>query len=227
MASQEQVGAVIAAAGSSERMGGVDKMFAPLGEKPVLVRVIATFQNCRLIDQIVVAVNKSILDRCRELAAGQGWNKISFCEGGRRRQDSVASALSQLKSCLWVVIHDGARPLVTEALIKQGLEEARETGAAVAAVPVKDTIKLVGDDMIVQGTPPRSSLWAVQTPQVFRFDIITKAYQQAKFEVTDDARLVEQLGYQVKLYMGTYDNIKITTPDDLALAEVLWRKYEK
>jgi len=226
MASQEQVGAVIAAAGSSERMGGVDKMFAPLGEKPVLVRVIDTFQNCRLIDQIVVAVNKSILDKCRELTAGQGWTKVSFCEGGKRRQDSVASALSQLKSCQWVIIHDGARPLVSEALIEQGLKEAKETGAAVAAVPVTDTIKVAGGDRLVQETLSRGRLWAVQTPQVFRFDIISQAHQRLKAEVTDDASMVEQLGYKVKLYPGAYDNIKITTPDDLTLAEILWQRRE-
>jgi len=226
MASQEQVGAVIAAAGSSERMGGVDKVFAPLGEKPVLVRVVDTFQNCRLIDQIVVAVNKSILDRCRELAAGQGWTEIIFCEGGKRRQDSVASALSQLKPCQWVVIHDGARPLVTEALIKQGLEEARATGAAVAAVPVTDTIKAAGGDRLVRETLSRGKLWAVQTPQVFRADIIRQAYRRIKAEVTDDAALVEQLGNKVKLYPGAYDNIKITTPDDLTLAEILWQRRE-
>ena len=112
-------------------------------------------------------------------------------------------------------------------LIEGGLEAATETGAAVAAVPVPDTIKVAGDDLLVPGTPPRRNLWAVQTPQVFRFNIITKAYQQAKGEVTDDATLVEQLGYRVKLYMGSYDNIKVTTPDDLALAKVLWQKHEK
>lgn len=226
MSSQEQVGAVIAAAGSSQRMGGVDKVFASLGGKPILVRVIDTFQNCRFIDQIVVAVNKQSLDRCQELAAAQGWSKVSFCQGGRRRQDSVATALSQLKSCQWVVIHDGARPLVTEALIKQGLEEAKETGAAVAAVPVSDTIKVSGDNRLVKETLTRERLWAVQTPQVFRSDIIKRAHHQIKAEVTDDASLVEELGYKVKLYSGAYDNIKVTTPDDLTLAEILWQRRE-
>jgi len=112
-------------------------------------------------------------------------------------------------------------------LIDCGLEAARETGAAVAAVPVTDTIKVAGDDRIVTETPLRHNLWAVQTPQVFRFDIIAEAYRRAKGEVTDDASLVEQLGYRVKLYMGSYDNIKVTTPDDLALAEVLWHKRER
>ncbi|MBM2825930.1 MAG: 2-C-methyl-D-erythritol 4-phosphate cytidylyltransferase [Dehalococcoidales bacterium] len=126
-----------------------------------------------------------------------------------------------------MVIHDGARPLVTVALIERGLEAARETGAAIAAVPVTDTIKLAGDDQMVQGTPPRHNLWAVQTPQVFRFDIINEAYRQAKYEVTDDATLVERLGKKVKLYMGSYDNIKITNPADLIISEVLWQKYAR
>ena len=160
--------------------------------------------------------------------AEQGWPKVTdVCLGGDRRQDSVAAGLSRLDQCHWVVIHDGARPLVTVDLIERGLEAARETGAAIAAVPVTDTIKVASEEGFIQGTPPRQSLWAAQTPQVFRFDIITEAYRQAKYEVTDDARLVEQLGHKVKLYMGSYDNIKVTTPDNLAIAEVLWQKHEK
>jgi 2-C-methyl-D-erythritol 4-phosphate cytidylyltransferase len=126
-----------------------------------------------------------------------------------------------------VVIHDGARPLVTKELIEGGLKAAQETGAAVAAVPVTDTIKIADDDRIVHQTPPRQNLWAVQTPQVFRPDIIARAYEQANGEVTDDASLVEGLNYKVKLYMGSYDNIKITSPHDLALAEVLLKKHGK
>jgi len=222
---QQKVGAVIVAAGESQRMGGVDKMWALLGGKPVLARVADTFQNCSLIDQIVIVLNEQNLKQGKQLVAEQGWSKITdVCPGGKRRQDSVVAGLSRLRNCNWVVIHDGARPLVTEELIHQGLSQAKETGAAVAAVPVTDTIKVAGDDRIVHQTPPRQNLWAVQTPQVFLPDIITEAYQQAKGEVTDDASLVEQSGYRVKLYMGSYDNIKITTPDDLALAEVLWQK---
>jgi 2-C-methyl-D-erythritol 4-phosphate cytidylyltransferase len=225
---QPRVAAVIVAAGESRRMGGRDKVFALLAGKPVLVRVVDVFQRCDLISQIIVVVNKQSLERCQRLVAEQGWDKVSdVCLGGERRQDSVAAGLSRLSYCQWVVIHDGARPLVSEDLICCGLAEAVETGAAVAAVPVKDTIKLAGDDRLVRSTPPRNSLWAVQTPQVFRFDIINKAYHQAKAEVTDDASLVEQLGYKVKLYMGAYDNIKITTPDDLAVAEALWQKHGK
>jgi len=216
------------AAGESRRMNGIDKVLAPLGDRPVLFYVLAAFDGCNLISQIVLVVNEKSLEPCRKLIAEQALSKqIEVCVGGKRRQDSVAAGLKQLKDCDWVVIHDGARPLLTKELIEQGLEAAQETGATVAAVPVTDTVKVAGDDRIVRRTPPRQNLWAVQTPQVFRFDIITQAYQKAKVEVTDDASLVEQLGYKVKLYIGSYDNIKITNPDDLALAEVLLKKHGK
>jgi 2-C-methyl-D-erythritol 4-phosphate cytidylyltransferase len=228
MINQQKVGAVIVAAGSSRRMGGVDKVWTLLAGEPILVRVVDTFQGCNLIDQIVIVISKPNLKRCQRLVAEQGWPKVTgVCVDGERRQDSVATGLSRLNDCQWVAIHDGARPLLTEDLISRGLTEAGETGAAVAAVPVTDTIKVASDDRIVLDTPPRRSLWAVQTPQVFRFDIITEAYRQIKSDVTDDASLVEQSGYRVKLYMGAYDNIKLTTPDDLTLAEVLWGKYER
>ena len=219
---KQRVGAVIVAAGKGERMGEVDKLFALLGGKPLLARTTLPFQKCRLIEQIVVVVSGEKEEMCRRLVAGGEWSKVSnVCLGGRRRQDSVAAGLKHLNNCRWVVIHDGARPLVTVDLIERGLEAAQETGAAVAAVPVTDTIKVAGDDRIVHQTPPRQNLWAVQTPQVFRIDIITEAYQKAIGDVTDDASLEEQLGHPVKLYMGSYDNIKITTPEDLALAEAL------
>ena len=175
-----------------------------------------------------MVANEKNIERASKLVAEERWNKVTdVCAGGRRRQDSVAAGLKRLNNCQWVVIHDGARPLVTRDLIERGLEAAKETGAAVAAIPVTDTIKIAGDDGIVLETPPRQNLWAVQTPQVFRVDIITRAYKQAKDEVTDDASLVEGLGYKVKLYMGAYDNIKITNPDDLALAEVLLKEHGK
>jgi 2-C-methyl-D-erythritol 4-phosphate cytidylyltransferase len=223
----EKVGAVIAAAGESRRMGGVDKVFAPLGGKPILARVIETFQKCKLIDQIVVVVNAKNIEKCCQLVAEGRWHKVSdVCAGGKRRQDSVAAGLKKL-DCEWVVIHDGARPLVTKGLIEGGIKAAQETGAAVVAIPVTDTIKIADDDRIVHQTPPRQNLWAVQTPQVFSLKIITRAYEQIGGEVTDDASLVEGLGYKVKLYMGSYDNIKITSPHDLALAEVLLKKHGK
>ncbi|HEY79019.1 MAG TPA: 2-C-methyl-D-erythritol 4-phosphate cytidylyltransferase [Dehalococcoidia bacterium] len=228
MHSNQKAGAIIVAAGESRRMGGTDKAFAQLGGKPVLARVIETFNRCQSIGQIVVVVNASKINECRQMVNEQGWaDTTDICVGGERRQDSVAAGLDRLKDCGWVVVHDGARPLVTEELIKRGLAEVQETGAAIAAVPVTDTIKTAGDDRIVRETLPRSSLWAAQTPQVFRCETIKEAYRQPTAEVTDDAAIVERLGYKVKLYPGSYDNIKITTPEDLALAEVLVNKYGK
>ena len=222
----QRVGAVIAAGGASQRMNGVDKLFALLGEKPVLARTVNAFEKCSAIDQIVIALNQANIEQGEQLKAKQKWSKVTdIIPGGERRQDSVIAGLNKLKDCHWAVIHDGARPFVTESLITQGLETAWETGAAIAAVPVTDTIKIAGADHIIQGTPPRQSLWAVQTPQVFRYDIISEAYRLLKYEVTDDSRAVEQTGGRGKLYMGAYQNIKITNPDDLAIANVLWEKY--
>lgn len=206
-------------------MGGQDKLFARLAGKPLLSWATEVFQSCPPIQQIVLVVNERNLNEGRRLVEEEGWSKVSeVCLGGERRQDSVAEGLSRLVSCDWVVIHDGARPLVTADLVHRGLVEALEGGAAVAAVPVKDTIKIADSSGIVRETLPRSRLWSVQTPQVFRFDIIMEGYRRAKGKVTDDASLVERLGYKVKLYRGSNDNIKVTTPEDLALAEVLLKK---
>jgi 2-C-methyl-D-erythritol 4-phosphate cytidylyltransferase len=225
MYDNQKVGAIIAAAGKGERMDGVDKMLVSLAGRPVLARVVGVFQQSALIDQIIVVLGKHNLEPGKKLLAGGGFSKVTdVCPGGWRRQESVACGLGKLKGCHWVVIHDGARPLLTADLIEAGLEAAKESGAAVAALPVADTIKLAGDDGFVMGTPPRANLRAAQTPQVFRSDIITAAYAQPAGEATDDASLVEKLGYRVKLFMGSYDNIKLTTANDLALAEVLWAK---
>lgn len=216
-----QAGAVIVGAGSSQRLGA-DKVFLPLAGKPLLAWSVDVCQNCELLSQIVIVLNESNLDSGRNLVAERGWSKVvGVCLGGERRQDSVSQGLKELKRCDWVVIHDGARPFLTLDLIRDGLEAARGTGVATAAVPVKDTIKLGDDNEMVRETLHRQRLWAVQTPQVFRFDIITRAHGQVTDEVTDDATLAERLGYEVKLYMGSYHNIKITTPEDLALAEIV------
>jgi 2-C-methyl-D-erythritol 4-phosphate cytidylyltransferase len=217
-------GAIIVAAGDSTRMGGEDKLFARLGGKPLLARVVDAFDRCPVINQIILVTREEKLIETNQMITRHNWFKtIDVCIGGSRRQDSVIAGLEVLSKCDWVVIHDGARPLVNTDLIVRGLEAARETGAAVAAVPVTDTIKVAGEDRIVQYTPSRESLWVVQTPQVFRFNIITKAYKQVTGDVTDDASLVEKAGHQVKLYQGSYENVKITTPDDLALVKVLWQ----
>ena len=222
MSTQFDAAAIIVAAGRGQRMGGKDKIFAPLGGRALLAWPLYTCQRCRQIRRVILVVNQANLDRARDLVVDEGFSKVTaIVPGGVERQQSVAAGLAQVGDCKWVVIHDGARPLLTEALIEQGLEAAARSGAAVAAVPVTDTIKLADDDNFVMGTPPRDKLWAVQTPQVFRFDIISRAHRQAAGPATDDAALVEQAGYKVRLYMGSYDNIKVTTPGDLALAEIL------
>jgi 2-C-methyl-D-erythritol 4-phosphate cytidylyltransferase len=226
MKGNEKVGAVIAAAGASQRMAGVDKIFADLDGAPVLWHVVDTFERCKSIDQVVIMVSQQNLEMGMRLLGENRWPKVTgVYGGGARRQDSVIGGLARLTGCDWVVIHDGARPLVTADLIERGLAAAAETGAAIAAVPVTDTVKVVADDMTVEGTPPRRSLWGVQTPQVFRFSILDQAYRNLAIEVSDDASAVERLGHKVKIYQGSYDNMKITTPDDLAVAGVLWRKH--
>jgi len=216
-----KTGVVIVGAGSSQRMGR-DKVFISLAGKPLLAWSVDFCQTCKLVDQIAIVLNETKLDLGRKLAAERGWSKVlEICAGGKRRQDSVRQGLNELEDCDWVVIHDSARPFLTTDLIRDGLEAAQATGAAVAAVPIKDTVKLCGSDMMVSKTLNRQELWAIQTPQVFRFDIIAEAHEQIKEDVTDDASMVEHLGRKVKLYMGSYNNIKITTPEDLALAELI------
>jgi len=216
-----KVGAIIAAAGGSERMGGMDKIFTLLKDKPLLAWSVDTCQECDLVQQIVVTLNSNNLELGQKLAEERAWSKVTVCLGGVERQDSAREGIHCLQDCEWVMIHDGARPFLTRDLIRSGIEAAMETGAAVAAVPVKDTIKLANDTGLVTETLQRSRLWATQTPQIFRFDIITEAYQGLTAEVTDDAVAVERLGYKVKLYLGAYNNIKVTTPEDLALAKII------
>jgi 2-C-methyl-D-erythritol 4-phosphate cytidylyltransferase len=216
-----KTGVIIVGAGSSTRLG-YDKVFLPLGGKPLLAWSVDISQRCQLVDQVVLVLNEDRLDQGHRLAIERRWSKvIEICAGGSRRQDSVRQGLNELEDCDWVMIHDCARPFLTVDLIRDGLEAAQATGAAVAAVPIKDTVKLGGRDMMVSKTLNREELWVVQTPQFFRFDIIAEAHEQVKDEVTDDAGMVEKLGYKVKLYMGTYDNIKITTPEDMTLAKFI------
>lgn len=216
-----KVGAIIAAAGSSQRMGDVDKLFAPLGDKPLLAWSVDTCHGCSLVQQIVIVLNDKNLGLGQKLKEERGWSKVIICRGGVRRQDSVREGLRKLRDCGWVIIHDGARPFLTPNLIENGLKLAKETGAAVAAVPIKDTVKLADDEGLIRETLQRDRLWATQTPQIFSFDMITKAYEKLTREVTDDAAAVEHLGHKVRLYMGAYSNIKVTAPEDLALAEII------
>jgi 2-C-methyl-D-erythritol 4-phosphate cytidylyltransferase len=222
--SRERVGTVIAAGGGSRRMDGVDKIFAAVAGKPLLWHVLQVFQACDRVDQVVVVLSSASVERGLRLVKDGGFSKVTaVCAGGRRRQDSVAEGLKRLDRCDWVLVHDGARPCLTVDLIERGLEEARQTGAAIAAVPLKETVKVVDAEGLIQSTPRRESLWAAQTPQVFRFDLLAEAYRKTTQEVTDDASLVEASGHKVRVYMGLYDNMKVTTPEDLALAETILR----
>jgi 2-C-methyl-D-erythritol 4-phosphate cytidylyltransferase len=224
----ERVTAIIVAAGAGLRMGGIDKLFADLGGMPLLARTLAAFEACPSVDQIILVASESNLDRCWKLVQAYGFKKVTeLVPGGARRQDSVQQGLDQVKDSLWVLIHDGVRPFIDDELITAGILAAREHGAAVAAVPVKDTIKVVNADHLVRNTPKRETLWAAQTPQVFRIDVILNAYRDAFGDVTDDAMLLERLGQPVKVYQGSYENIKITTPEDLDLAECILKRRGK
>ena len=225
---QGKVGAIIVAAGRSRRMGRVDKIFANLKGKPLLAHTVDVFQRCSSIDRVVIVLSKDKLEDGQKLVREYSWSKVvEVCPGGPRRQDSVREGLKRLSGCQWVVVHDGSRPCLSIDLIEKGLEQACDTGAAIAAMPVTDTIKVVSSDAFVEKTLLRHSLRAVQTPQVFRFDIIDEAYGKAQDEVTDDATLVEQIGYKVKVYPGSDANIKVTTPEDLSLAETILKSREQ
>ena len=223
-----QVGVVVVAAGESRRMAGVDKIFTPLLGLPLIVHTVEALEACPLVCGLVIVLSASNVELGQALARERSWrNVVSVCQGGPRRQDSVRLGLERLPPCQWVAVHDGARLCVGPELLERGVEAAQETGAAVAAVPAKDTMKVVSPTGLVEATPPRDSLWIVQTPQVFRYDLILQAhlyYQGACQEtVTDDASMVEGLGHRVKVFMGSYSNLKVTTPEDLAMAEALLR----
>ena len=219
------IGAIVAAAGGSTRMGqATDKLFVPVAGRPLLAHVLATVQECPLVQRIVLVVSSTNLQRGRDLVAQHGLDKVSaVCQGGPRRQDSIRLGLEALGPCDWVLVHDGARLLI-EPAISEGLAAARETGAAVPAVPIADTVKIAGPDGTVANTVDRSRLWAVQTPQLFRYDLLLRAHREVTADVTDDAAMLEALGLSVKLYPGSPLNIKVTTPQDLRLAEALLRE---
>lgn len=216
----ETFGAIIVAAGSGTRMEGLDKLFTQVGGRPLLAHSVAAFEACLEIDRIVVVMSEENLERGRSMLAEHGLTKLAgVCAGGARRQDSVRCGLETLGEVDYVAVHDGGRPLVKPGMIARGLEAARETGASVPIVPLVDTIKEVGGDKTVTRTLDRRHLWAAQTPQVFRYDLIERAHREITSDVTDDAAMVEMLGHPVKTYEGRHRNIKITTPDDMWMAE--------
>ncbi len=218
------LGVVIVAAGSGIRMRGQEKVFAPLAGYPVIAHAVRPFQESALVSRIVVVLSAENLQRGEKLMREQGFDKVTAVRpGGARRQDSVLSGLDALEDCSWVAVHDSARPFVTQDMISKGLQTAEVIGAAVPAVPVADTIKEVSGEGLVVRTLDRRPLRSVQTPQFFRADLLRRAHREVAFDVTDDAAMLEALGAPVALYPGSPANFKITTPEDLDLAEALMK----
>ena len=215
--------AVIVAAGTASRMGGIDKVMAPLGGEPMIVRTVRTFQQCDAIREIVIVTREDLLIPMMDLC--HGFDKVqAVIVGGSSRPESVAKGLAALSAKVKLVaVQDGARPLVSGQVIDRTVRAANSYGAAAPAIPVKDTIKTVRGGVVAE-TPDRSALQAVQTPQVFDLDLLKCALEKAKKEeaqITDDCSAVERLGMSVKIVEGDERNIKVTTPLDLKIAELL------
>jgi 2-C-methyl-D-erythritol 4-phosphate cytidylyltransferase len=221
-------GVVIVAAGSGKRMGANrNKLWLPLGGEPILAHTVRLFATHPEIAEVVLVVSER--DQAEVLAWLRSHRyKVTVTLGGAERQDSVRCGLSVLSpTCSYVLVHDAARPFVTAEQISSIIRQVRRDQATIMAVPVKDTIKVVGATGIVESTPARESLWAVQTPQAFRLSLLREAHEaavQAGKRGTDDAMLVEWLGQPVTVMQGSYENIKITTPDDLWLGEEILRR---
>ncbi len=219
----KRCGAVIVAAGSASRMGGIDKVMAPLRGEPVILRTVRAFQETDAIREIVIVTREDLIMPVSNLCAGLDKVK-AVVVGGGSRQESVWLGLNALsKGMELAAIQDGARPLVTPELIDRTVRAAHSYGAAAPAIPVKDTIK-VEKSGLIESTPDRSTLRAVQTPQVFDFDLLRGALQKARndgAEVTDDCSAVERLGMKIRLVEGEERNLKVTTPLDLKIAELL------
>ncbi|MBP2655067.1 MAG: ispDF [Firmicutes bacterium] len=226
------VTAIVAAAGQGKRMErGINKVFIPLLNRPVLANSVNAILGCPEVDSLIVVVAPGEETETKKIMTQMALTKsYQVVVGGSERQHSIANALAVVpETANLVVVHDGARPLVESSAISEVIAAARIYGAAVIAVPVKDTIKTVNRDEFVTTTLERSMLWAVQTPQVFNVGLIKEAYAAAArdgFLGTDDAMLVERLGLKVKVVKGRYSNLKITTPEDLVIAEALMGKGE-
>jgi len=216
-------GAVIVAAGTASRMGGIDKVMAELEGEPMILRTVRTFQTCDAIREIVIVTREDLIVPIMGLC--KNFDKVTaVVRGGSSRQESVGLGLNALSNKVKLVaVQDGARPLITHAVIDRTVRAAHTYGAAAPAIPVKDTIKVVTGG-VVSSTPDRKTLQAVQTPQVFDLDFLRGALKKAKedgAEVTDDCSAVERLGMSIKIVEGDEKNIKITTPMDLAIAKLL------
>ncbi len=222
------VSVIVAAAGMSNRMGSkINKQFIALDGKPILAHTIEKFEKCRYVDEIIIVSKEEEIEYCRkEIVKKYKFNKVTnVVRGGNERQDSVYNGILALDERADIVLtHDGARPFVKIENIEDGIKGVVEYGACVIGVPVTDTIKVVGEDKNIDSTPKRNLLWAAQTPQCFFKEVLIKGYEMAiedGFLGTDDSSMVERIGYNVKMIMGSYENIKITTPEDIILAESL------
>ena len=222
-------GVVIVAAGTGSRMNmGINKQFIKLEGKEIIAYTIEKFYNNSNIEDIVVVVKEDESEFFKkEILDKYNFKNVKIAYGGKERQDSVYNGLKLLdEKCDVVLIHDGARPFVSDKIIDKSIEEAKEHKAIVVGVPVKDTIKVIDNDKNIVDTPNRSVLCAVQTPQTFDYNILIDAYKDAfknKFYGTDDAMLVERIGYKVKMLEGSYNNIKITTQEDLNVGSQILR----
>lgn len=215
--------AVIVAAGKGKRMGTeISKQFLPLCGKEILAHTVEKFEKAACIRDIILVTGGDALQDVRQMVQEYGWKKIiSVTEGGKERQDSVFLGLQQVPQDTEIVlIHDGVRPFVTEEILERSIAAAKETGGCVAGVPAKDTIKVCDAEGFAIATPNRSTLRQIQTPQTFRRKEILTAYEKAKadgFLGTDDASVAEHSGFPVRVIMGSYSNIKITTKEDLLI----------
>lgn len=217
--------AVIVSAGLARRMGGVDKVLAPLGELPVLVHTLYAFQDCAAVDEVILVAREDLVVEVSRLCKEFNLNKVKkVIVGGKERIHSVQAGLREVDpEAELIAIHDGARPLVTQEIIRDAVTRAALTGAAAPAVPLTDTVKRTEDGLAVE-TVDRSQLWAVQTPQVFEAGLIKAAVQKAIDDgelLTDDCGAVERMGMKITLTSGSPENIKITTPLDLILGEAI------
>lgn len=227
------VSAVIVAAGGSVRMGSGDsKQFLPLLGNPAVFYTLGAFQRCDMIDEIVVVCRAQDISRIDALCRGSGFDKVSaVVEGGSCRGESVRNGVSAVsEKAAYFAIHDGARPLITEEDISAVVNAALETGAATLGTAVTDTIKIADANNVITGTPDRSTLRAVQTPQVFERELYSFALSEAEDaldSVTDDCSLIEKMGGEVTIVEGSRENIKLTTPIDLVIAESILSKREE
>ena len=221
--------AIVVGGGSSSRMRGHDKLYAPLGGRSVLAATVEVFESSAAVNTIILVVAEERVGFCRELARKRSWRKVrAICAGGTSRSHSVANGLQALDDtpAAYVAVHDAARPFVTPELIARLLAAAQQHGAAVPGIPCADTIKRVDTNDFARETLPRSALRAIQTPQVFTRALLERAYKEHHAHLaafTDDAAVVEANGAPVHVVPGDYGNMKITTPTDLAFAQ--WRAH--